>query len=334
MRHRTAPGRTRPRQATGGRNGRGVDAMKGWFLVGPTASGKSDVAHVLARRMRLPVLSADAMLVYRGMEIGTAKPTAEEREGIDYAGLDLVDPGRPFSAGAYIRATRRELAAFREAPACIVAGGTGLYIRALTEGLDRAPASPDHRHRSERLFREGGLPALQAELESCAPGRLAELADPRNPRRVARALEQAWAAAPGSEPVEPRRRPRGVLAGIQRAPDDLASRIEERARAMFAGGLLDEVRTLSERPGGWSDTARNGIGYREAREVISGDLSVDEAVRRTAARTRALARRQRTWFRHQAEVTWIEVEPSEGPERIADRVSAMWEQYGSIELHL
>ncbi len=297
---------------------------RAFFLVGPTAAGKTETAHRLAARLRLDVVSADAMLVYRGMDIGTAKPSPGERRRFRYAGVDLVDPDTVFSVGAY-RAAIRTAAAAWPAPdrPRLVVGGSGLYVKALLEGIDGDAAGVAERAAAERLRREGGLAALHEAL--------AALADPRNPRRVARALERALRG----EGTRPRRRePAGLLVGLRPERDHLRARIAERARRMFEGGLVEEAAGLRARFGALSATAAGAIGYREAFAVLEGRLDRAEAVERTAARTRALARRQMTWFRHQARVACVDAAEGQMPGDVADRVCVHWERHGPLELDL
>jgi len=306
-------------------------------LVGPTASGKTDVAHVLARRIAGAIVSADSMLVYRGMDVGTAKPDARERENLAYHGIDLVEPDRPFSVGDYVRGVRESLAwAGGEAP-LIVAGGTGLYVRCLVEGLDpHPPASPELRARAAEILSRDGMGGLQRWLEQLAPGALASLPDPRNPRRLVRAIERA-AGATGAAPAPraPAAPPPRVFAGLLPSPEALQRRIGARVRRLFEGGLLDEAAALRRRYGGLSATARQAIGYREAFDCLDGRIGLDEAMEQTVVRTRQLARRQMTWFRRQARVEWIEWSEREpSPEDLARRVEEVWERHGPVELAL
>jgi len=303
-------------------------APRAFVLVGPTASGKTEVAHRLARHLGARVLSADSMLVYRGMDIGTAKPPAADRAAFGYAGVDLVAPDGGFSVAAYLdRATD----AVRGAPgaAWIVAGGTGLYVRCLLQGLDPAPG-PDAAARAEAgaLLDSGGVAALAARLREAAPG--ARVRDERNPRRLVRAYERAVRgdAAPGVAWAAPGPR----IVGLQPDRALLARRIGARARAMFEGGLLDEARALRAAFPALSATARQAIGYREAFAVLDGAMSVAEAVERTAIRTRQLAKRQMTWFRHQADVDWVPVGGGMTVESVAAEVLRRWETHGPARL--
>lgn len=285
------------------------------LLTGPTASGKTGVAHLLAGRLGLPVLSADSRLVYRGMDLGTAKPAPEERVRFRYAGLDLADPAEEFSAGNYLDAVRAPLAA-GPGTAWIVCGGTGLYVTALARGLDRAPGDPAVRRETEARFAAGGAQALRDWLGGIAPDRLRALADPANPRRLARAIEQALAG--GKPDTRPAPEPIRVVA-LEVPPDQLARRIRDRAERMLRDGWIEEVRALLRGPA-LSRTAATAIGYRELAAVLAGTLSTDAALELICARTRQYARRQMTWIRHQFDAVWVDAGDGRSPERIADDI--------------
>ena len=313
---------------------------KALFLVGCTASGKTAVANAIARETGALVLSADSMLVYRGMDVGTAKPTAAELSGVELRGVDLADPDEPFSAGRWLEAART---AFAEAAAAgrsvIVAGGTGLYISALLRGLDTREADPVRRAELEAELKRDGVDAMLARIEAIAPGTAATV-DAKNPRRVLRLAEIVLdrSHAEGAEDeshaegVEDESHAEGVegLVGLEFPTERLNERIERRARAMFEGGLLDEVRRLCERfPGFERSTAGAGIGYAEALAALRGEISVEEAIERTAARTRRLAKKQRTWWRHQARVDWVRGPADEADvARAARDVREAWRKHG------
>ena len=304
------------------------------ILVGPTASGKSAVALHLALQARppRPILAADSMTVYRGMDLGTAKPDAAERAAVPSFGFDLADPGQPFSVGDYLAAIRAAAPAIAAGGATpIVVGGTGLYVKCLTEGLDSAPGDPGHRAAAEDLLARGGLEALQQATRALNPEQYARLRDPENPRRVVRAYELLAAGHPLPAAEE---RPRPKLAGLRLPPEELRARIERRARQMFARGLVEEVRALRAKHPAFSATARHAIGYEEAGLVLDSRISEEEAIRRTALRTSQYAKRQMTWFRHQADVTWIDVGPRDDTERLAGKVRQVWAMHGPAAFRL
>lgn len=307
-----------------------------YFLVGPTASGKTDAAHLLACEMGCDLLSADSMLVYRGMDIGTAKPDPALRGERRYWGLDLVEPGESFSLALFQQEAARAIAASAsQGRGLVVVGGTGLYIKVLVEGLDASPPADLERRRmwEDRLLTEGIAP-LQAELEKTHPALFSTLseADRCNPRRLIRALDlgaagvtsarRGWGGRPDAAP----------LAGLMLAGPVLRIRIEERVARMYRGGLLEEVRNLLERGLEKAPTACQAIGYAEAIACLEGRLTVAAAQAETIRRTWQLARRQRTWFRHQAPVRWIEVGADWPSETVAARVRQAWAETGPVPL--
>jgi len=303
-------------------------------LVGPTAVGKSAVAEAIAQRTGAAVLSADAMLIYRGMDIGTAKPDRQTRERVDYLGIDLVDPCESFSVWAYREAVAAQLALLPAGRELIVAGGSGLYVKALTMGLEAAGAGAATRARWEALFAEQGVEGLRQTLRQRDAAVFDALPDPRNPRRLIRALERLDA---GGEPPDTgcswrESAAQPVLAGLWMEPALLNKRIEHRVEAMYDAGLLEEVGGLMADSRGLSPTARQAIGYAEAIDVLEGRCSRNEAMARTAARTRRLAKRQRTWFRHQARVEWVEITTGETVESLADRVQGIWRTHGNARM--
>ncbi len=337
-----------------------------WFLVGPTAVGKTAVAQVLAERTGADILSADAMLVYRGMDIGTAKPLPAERGAVRYFGMDLASPDEPFSAGAWLAAVRKEInSAAPRASELIVAGGTGLYVRALVQGLDARAADPARREYWQARLEREGLPALRREWESRAP-QAAVLADPDNPRRVIRALEHLESV--GELPENWRATPRPRVVGLRLPRPALHARIAARVERMFAQGFVEEVAALRARFPSWASgkgrdgspsrppcagprlvsegaavsgdaysspaTAQLAIGYAEVCALLDKRLTRAQAMAQIATRTRQLAKRQETWFRHQADVTWVEIAPDEPVAAMAARVLAVWSEHGATPIRL
>ena len=303
-----------------------------FFLVGPTAAGKSAVAQHIAEAEERDILSADSMLVYRGMDIGTAKPSEDERARVAYGGLDLVNPDEPFSVGQYIEHARRFLnASSARGEPSIVTGGTGLYVKCLTEGLAQLPpADPALRAWAEALLEKDGVAALQTALRERDAARYEALADKNNPRRLIRALElvdrepgdiQTWSSTPSVPMI-----------GLAVDPEQLQVNIRTRVRKMYDSGLLDEVDRLLSSYTKLSETASQAIGYAEAIAVRLGRMTLEDAVARTAVRTRQLAKRQMTWFRHQANVIWISVGKNSTIEQIAGQVLAQWKQHGQTSI--
>ncbi len=299
-----------------------------FVLTGATATGKTAVAHILAAQMDAALLSADAMLVYQGLDLGTAKPPAAERTRFRYGGIDEVSPDQGFSVGAYRDCALAFLESVPDEQPVILVGGTGLYIKALLYGLDAMPPTdPALRAEIEALYAAEGLAALQAACRACDPARYAALKDVHNPRRVMRALELARMGVPlqavWTEPTA--QVPR--FPGLTLDRTTLLQRIQTRVETMYAQGLLDEVAALQRQWPEWSGTAAQAIGYREARAVLEGATDPTTARAETVRRTRQYARRQETWLRNQFDVDWIDVDAYD-PEQTAALVSASWKRYG------
>jgi tRNA dimethylallyltransferase len=291
------------------------------FLVGATASGKSGVAQYIAEREGQRVVSADSMNLYRGMDIGTAKPTSNDRKTVDYAGVDLAEPTEKFSVASYLAAVRPSFESGRE---IIVAGGTGLYVKCLTEGFDDVPPE----NAALRAELEGlSFQALEKRAQEEAAewfGALTE-DDRKNPRRLIRILEKKCGGAGSSKSWNSG--PKPLIAGLHVERDVLLERIEKRVDAMYAAGLLDEARGLMELE--LSPTALQAIGYAEAFAVLRNEMTLEAAREKTVIRTRQLAKRQMTWFRNQLNVEWINVADFQSLEVLADAVSKVWKKNGA-----
>jgi tRNA dimethylallyltransferase len=277
-------------------------------IVGPTASGKSDLAMAVARRLPVEILVADSRQVYRGMDLGTAKPEAAARAAVPHHLLDLVAPDEPFTVADWVgraRALVPEIWARDRLP--LLVGGTGLYVSALVDGYDLAaqPWSPKLRRELGAELADVGLVPLAGRLRSLDPAAAART-DLRNPRRVLRALERTMAAGGGRD--APRAQPwpgRLALVGIARPREVLDARIRERTASMFAHGLLDEAGQLVEQGYGPELGPMSGHGYREALRVLDGEWDVGRAVDITARHTRQYAKRQMTWFRRDQRIAWL-----------------------------
>jgi tRNA dimethylallyltransferase len=306
-----------------------------YFLVGPTAVGKSKVAEYIAQKYGYDILSADSMQIYIGMDIGTAKPQLDVRSSISYHGVDIVDPTKSFSAGEYRQYALNVLACNAAAGRkTIVVGGTGLYIKALTNGLSSASRSdPAIRARWAQVLEEHGITALQKVLQERSSGFYDGLKDKENARRLIRALEQTeMGFEQASRTWDRTEKWSAPLAGLISPASDLANSIEMRVRRMYELGLVGEVRALLAKHGALSQTAYHAIGYAEAIDILEGRCKQEEAICRTVVRTRQLAKRQRTWFRHQADVKWVEVNKNVDTQGIAGLVMKHWGEYGPTEI--
>jgi tRNA dimethylallyltransferase len=277
-------------------------------IVGPTASGKTDLALEIARRLPVEILVADSRQVYRGMDIGTAKPSVAARASIPHHLLDLVDPDQPFTVAQWLEHARRaarEIADRGRVP--MLVGGTGLYVTALVDGHDYAsqPWAPHIRARLDAELESDGLAPLAARLLARSP-ELASMIDLHNPRRVLRALERVEAGGGGASAERTPYPGPLALVGIARPRDELYRRIDERARRLFeADGLLDEVRRLLDAGYGPELRPMSGHGYREAAQHLAGEWDLDRAIDVTARRTRQYAKRQLTWFGRDPRISWL-----------------------------
>ena len=278
-------------------------------IAGPTATGKTRLALDLAEHAPIEVISADSRQVYRGLDIGTAKPTPAERKRVPHHLVDIIDPGETFSAHRFTEMARTAIAGIESRGARpVLVGGTGFYIRALLTGspLGATPPDPDVRDRLTRQLQDGGPDPLIRRLREIDPDRAAAI-DLNNPRRFIRALEiaesQSHEATPPPQPRSTTPIPAHVL-GLEIEPEILAGRIAQRTERMFKDGLLDEARRLRDRGYDRTLPALSGVGYAEALAHLDGRLTLAEAIERTTIRTRQYARRQRTWFRHQLPTNW------------------------------
>ncbi len=296
-------------------------------VVGPTATGKSDLAVQLALRLRGEVVSADASQLYRGMDIGTAKIPPEERHGIPHHQIDVLDVTQEATVAAYQRDARADVDAVLARGALpVVAGGSGLYVRAALDRLEIPPTDADVRAGLEGRLEREGLASLVAELRTADP-QAADDIEPNNARRVVRALEViALTGRPFSATMPTREfvRPT-VLVGLRADRDELDGRVERRAREMFDAGLVEETRALVDLGLREGRTASRAVGYVQALAVIDGTMTVADAVADTAIRTRRLVRRQESWFRPDPRITWFEALADD----LVDRVVAHVEEAAS-----
>lgn len=302
-------------------------------VLGPTAVGKSRAAVQVAKHFGTDVLTADSRQVYRGMDIGTDKPTADERQGIPHRLIDLADPDETFNTGWYRRAALAEIdRLYTERRLPLVVGGTGLYIRTLVRGLCPAPpADPGVRAELMQMSREQGRERLHAELTRVDPATAARL-HPNDEAKVMRALEVYRLSG---QPLSVVQRQHGfqeapfstLLIGLQRPKEELYRRIEERIDWQLAHGMVQETRALLDRGYRRDGGAMTGLGYRHVAAHVSGECDEAEMVRLFKRDTRRFAKRQMTWFRKEPGVHWMSVEREEPLERIVQRIVSLIEQF-------
>ena len=313
------------------------------FVAGPTAVGKSEIALLLAEKIGGEIISVDSMQVYRGLDIGTAKPSPAERARVRHHLIDVVDLTESFDAAQFVRlanAAVTEIQSQGRTP--IFCGGTGLYFKAFLEGIGEAPPA-DEKVRAE--LEATPLSELLAELAERDPVTYEKI-DRKNARRVIRAVEvirltgkkfseqraewQSLGALPtsrdrqvdanvkhaGETPALP-----GSLIGFSRGTDDLRARIDARVDAMFKRGLVDETRRLLEHGLAQNKTAMQALGYRQVVEHLRGERGLPETIESVKIKTRQFAKRQMTWFRRQLGLRWVEIGPRDTAEKICAALS-------------
>ena len=302
--------------------------MKVRVVLGLTASGKTEVAVELARALDAEIISVDSMKVYRGMDIGTAKPSVEERRGVPYHLLDVRSPAEPYSASEFVRdadAAVRDIAS--RGKTVLMEGGTALYLKAFAEGLfDSPPAREELRRAFEREATVKGVESLHGRLEKIDPAAAANI-HPRDLRRIVRALEVfELTGTPISELQKQWGRPRAGLemlwAGLSRPRESLRARINRRAERMMERGLLDEVKRIDSEIG-FGKQASQAVGYKELLGHLRGWYDLARAVQLIKRHTRRFARHQMTWFRRFSGVLWVEME-GKGAGEAAAEIVAGW----------
>jgi len=278
------------------------------ILLGPTGSGKTALSLALGGQFAGEVVSCDSVAVYRGMDVGTAKPTREERARLPHHLIDVADPDQPFTAGEYGRLARtalHEIGSRGHLP--IVTGGTGLYLRALTDGLFAGPARQQGlRERLKRSQQSHGGVWLHRLLNKLDPPSATRIHSNDTPKLI-RAIEVCLAARkPMSEVLarDPLTGFRLLRIGLNPPRKELYERLNRRAAAMFAADLVEETRALLDRYG--PVKALDSLGYRQAQAVLAGTMSLDAAIEAAQQGHRNYAKRQLTWFRREPQVHWLE----------------------------
>ena len=294
------------------------------FLAGPTAVGKSEIAIALAERLGAEIISVDSMQVYRGMEIGTAKPSAVDRARVPHHLLDVVDLQEPFDAARFIQLAQEAVTGIRaRGKVPLFCGGTGLYFKAYLEGLSVTPPADAGLRES---LRATPMADLLRELAERDPVMYSQV-DRQNPRRVIRAVEvirltgrpfseqrarwtdNAHATTSSSEQF-----------GLCRPPGELHTRIEARVDDMFHRGLVAETAQLLEHGLARNPIALQALGYRQVVEHLQGARSLPQTIELVKIRTRQFARRQMTWFRRQMRLNWLHLKPATDSIAVADKV--------------
>lgn len=292
-------------------------------LVGPTASGKSAIAMELAPGLAAEIVGLDSMQVYRGMDVGTAKPTPDERKRVPHHMIDVVDPGAASSVAWFQRTARSAIdAVLMRGRTPLLVGGSGLYYRAVVDELEFPPTDPVTR----KAIANGNPAELVAALRAQDPVAASRI-EPANVRRVVRALEvmeltgkpfsefrRAWDRFESRYDL--------VVAGLKVEPEDLATRIEQRVDAMLGAGLVDEVRALLDKGFRSSLTAGRAIGYPEIVAHLEGVLTLGEAREQIIRNTRRFARRQMSWFRADPRIRWFDAVDSR---RVTGEIRAYYE---------
>ncbi|MDB4652614.1 tRNA (adenosine(37)-N6)-dimethylallyltransferase MiaA [bacterium] len=304
-------------------------ALKCWFLTGATASGKTKVSLELARILDAEIISLDSMAIYRGMDIGTAKPDSAQRSAVPHHLIDIVDPPESFSVSEYRDSALSKIREIQESGKQVLfVGGTALYLKALLRGLfEGPPADWDFRTEIEQEIENSGAEFLHQRLAMIDPVSAHKLHE-NDHRRIIRALEVYKQTG---KPIshwqmqfdEGRQADQCRVFTIRHDRPVLHQRIEARVEAMFSEGLVDEVRGLLER---WSDigkTASQAVGYREVIDFLSDKMTMEETVERVRVRTRKFARHQETWFRGMSECRILDLESEFDPSELAQEIASV-----------
>jgi tRNA dimethylallyltransferase len=299
-----------------------------WFLTGATAVGKTAVGIALAQRIGAEIISLDSMAIYRGMDIGTAKPSAAQRSIVPHHLIDIVDPHQEYSVAQYVdaaAATVTEIRSRGKEP--LFVGGTPLYLKSLVRGLfEGPPADWQLRNEIEQELAQVGQQALYDRLQQVDPVAASHI-HPHDTRRLIRALEVFRATG---EPISHQQlqfeEGRGAeecrVFVLRRKREELHARIEGRVEAMIDAGLVDEVRQLVAGGHELGRTARQAVGYREALAYLAAEYDHEEMIARIKARTRRFAKRQGTWFRSLSECRFVDIVGDVESHGVADEIAA------------
>lgn len=295
-------------------------------IVGPTASGKTDISLALGELLNGEIISADSRQVYKYLDIGTAKPTVDQRRRLRHHFVDELHPDQPFNAGIFGAEGRKRIAEiFTRKKMPIVVGGSGLYVRSLIDGLFEGPSSdPETRLILEQRVRDGRTAELVEELRQVDPNTAAR-ADVTKPRRIIRALEVYYLTGKPLSLHHTENRPditfTAMVFGLKWERKELYRRIEDRCDAMIRDGLLDEIEMLETMGCDRRLNALNTVGYAEGFAYRAGEISHMEMVRLFKQNSRRYAKRQLTWFRADKRVRWIPVDTGVSTENVASEIA-------------
>lgn len=302
-------------------------------LVGPTAIGKSRIAIQVAKQLRTEILTADSTQVYRGMDIGTDKPSLTEQAQVSHRLINLVNPDEPFNAGEYRRFAVKEIERLYD-NGCLplVVGGTGLYVRVLVRGIwSGPPVDWAIRFQLEEESRQRGMEDLYRELSAVDPDSARQL-HPNDRVKVLRALEvYRQMGVPRSEAHQQHRFQdcpfRLLFIGLSMNRQSLYERIEARVELELSKGLVEETQTLIDKGYSRDLTSMKSLGYRQMASYLAGECDYQEAVRRLKRDTRHFAKRQMTWFRKEPDIEWFELQDEDQSETVANRILARIEKF-------
>lgn len=299
-------------------------------MVGPTATGKSDLGMEVARRLGGEIVSVDSRQAYRGMEVGTGAPTEEMRREVPHHGVCFLEPGERYGAGRFARLARRWIEDIRNRGRVpVLVGGTGLFLHALLDPVFEEPeVEPRRRERLRRWLESRAPRALRRWARRLDP-ELEDRRDHLDPQRCNRTLELAlltgrpltWFWDHGEPVVEPLD---ALVYCLRLDPTEHRGRIGRRARRMLAAGWTKEVERLREEGHGEGSAAFDALGYRDVARVVDGELDAEEAAERIARDTWQYARRQRTWFRHQLPEHAVRLDAARGRDQLAARIAGEW----------
>ncbi len=303
-----------------------------WILTGPTASDKTEIGFNIAKKINSEIISADSMLFYRGMDIGTAKPPLNMRELVPHHFIDIIYPWENYSVGKYVGNVENLLNSNNEQKRkFLIVGGSPLYIKGLVNGIFNGPeADWNIRGELEEIAEKEGSSHVHDILQEVDPVKAAEL-HPNDLRRIIRAIEVYKITG---EPVTilqeryklARNNYKFKIICITREREDVYRRINERVEIMFDKGLVDEVKSLLDNPKGLSKQAKQALGYKEVIQYLDGELTLSDSKEMVKLSTRRFAKRQMTWFRSFEDIQWLEAKEHDGPKVITDKVFSILEK--------